>query len=322
MKRRLAISIVIVLGLAGAGWLWWSPATARRAIVQSAQRLGGRATTSKPARQRRGGMELFFLVTADTHFGHHGMADVNKAAIAAMNTIEGRVLPGGVGGIVGKPQGLLAAGDLTEDGREEQWAEFVEHYGSDGTDGLLTFPVYETWGNHDKNSGWYVRRRIEERHGGVNYSWDWHDLHVVCLGEAPDHEAIAWLQKDLAAAGPDIGVVVYFHFPFEGPFSNTWFTAEYKDALHEALEGYRVLGIFHGHFHAAGHYRWRGHDVYNVGSAKHGYRSFAVVRVSDGRMTVASWNYQRKIWWWWHDKPIFGVPGPTRRHVPPGLVGG
>jgi hypothetical protein len=29
-------------------------------------------------------------------------------------------------------------------------------------------------------------------------------------------------------------------------------------------------------------------------------------------MTVASFNYDRQDFWWWHDKPIFGAPGPAR----------
>ena len=261
-------------------------------------------------------MDVTFIVTADTHFGHANMAELNRVAIDDMNAMEGRALPTDFG-VAGRPRGVLVAGDLTEDGKPDEWAAFLAHY-----EDRLAFPLYETWGNHDKNAGWYVKQRVEERHGEVFYSFDWHDLHLVSLGEAPDHEDLEWLERDLDAVGREVGLVLYMHFPLEGPYTDNWFTEEYKDHLEEVLRGRYVLGIFHGHYHASGSYRWRGFDIYNVGSPKHGFTSFAVVRVTDARMTVASWNYERKAWWWWHDKPIFGRAGDEKRHVPAGLVGG
>ncbi len=299
-------------------------------------RLGASATTSSPAappaspRQRRGGMDVTFLATADTHFGHgaslgeedpvprtaaeaQGIEEDHLAAIEAMNGIGGQPLPAALGGQVGQPRGLLIAGDLTEYGTPSNWARFVAFYGLDGTDGLLRYPIFETIGNHDKYFGFFVKRRVAERHGAERYSWDWQDLHLVCLGEAPDDEDLAWLRADLAAQGREVGVVLYLHFPLAGPFSNNWFgDGDYRDNLRAVIDGYRVLGIFHGHYHAAGAYRWQGYDVFNLGSPKHSWSSFVVVRVTDEQFTVASYNYERKGWWWWQDKPIFGAPGQRR----------
>lgn len=50
-----------------------------------------------------------------------------------------------------------------------------------------------------------------------------------------------------------------------------------------------------------------------VGSVKHSSHGFAVVHVIDTRWTVASYNYDRRELWWWHDKPIFGAPGREAR---------
>ncbi len=298
---------------------WWL--SAKRSLASLG--LGAPPAPALPAasatpRSRRGGMDLTFLVTADTHFGHGDIAKQHVQAIAAMNAIAGTPFPAPVGGAAGTPRGLLVAGDLTEDGRPEEWAEFLAHY-----EDTLAFPLYESWGNHDKHYGWYVKERIIERHGGIRYSFDWDDVHVVCLGEAPDHDDIAWLSQDLARAGKDVGVVVYFHFPLSGPYSQGhWFgKGDYKRPLMAALMGHHVLGIFHGHYHASGITRYEGHDVYNVGSPKHGFPDFAVVRITDGRMTVAAYNHQQKRFWWWHDKPIFGHDGPTHRFVSRGLVG-
>jgi hypothetical protein len=65
-----------------------------------------------------------------------------------------------------------------------------------------------------------------------------------------------------------------------------------------------VVGIFHGHYHASGAYRWRGFDVYNVGSPKYYHHSFAVVELRRDVMKVASYNYELKQWIWWHKKPL------------------
>ena len=132
---------------------------------------------------------------------------------------------------------------------------------------------------------------------------------------APDAADLAWLREDLAATGPEIGIVLFFHYPLEGPYSReNWFSeGGYHEKLDEALRGYRVLGIFNGHYHASGMYRWRGRDAYLVGSAKHSWHSFAVVHVTDERWTVASYNYDRRAYWWWHDKPLGGAPGREAR---------
>ncbi len=315
--KTVAGLVLLATALTWLGWPWIMPLA--RAVYDTSEARTGDATAAP--RERTGGMDVSFIVTADTHLGHPGMPSQNAMAVEHMNAMPGRALPANLG-TVGIPRGVLAAGDLTEDSQVEHWQAFVKYYGSDGTDGMLRFPMYETWGNHDKNNGWYVRRRIEERHGDILYSVDWHDLHIVSLGEAPDHEDVAWLRDDLAKVGKDVGIILYFHFPLEGPYTDNWFANEYKDALADAIAEYHVLGIFHGHYHASGTYTWRGYNVYNVGSPKHGFNSFAVVRVTDSRMTVASWNYVKKTWWWWHDKPIFDSEGKVVRHVPPGLVGG
>lgn len=299
--------------------------------------VGGRRSHGEP-RVRRGGMDITFLVTADTHFGYSwarvptpgapaglGIEEVNANAVRAMNTIEGTPYPAALGGAVGAPRGVLVAGDLTEGGWANEWSQFEAMFGLTGREGQLRYPVYEGAGNHDKHSGGHVEEQIKRRHGGARYSWDWHDLHVVCLGEAPNDADLEWLRGDLAAVGKDLGVVLYFHIPLAGPYSKgNWFgDGDYADKLHKILEGHRVLGIFNGHFHASGHYRWRGYDAYLVGSPKHSWHSFVVARVTDDRMSVASYNYDQRSFWWWHQKPVFGARGGEARWFAEGaaLVG-
>lgn len=312
VSRRACLVAVVLSACLGA-CTCERPASAENAPAPGVKESG---------RPRKGGMDVTFLVTADTHFGV-GVSDQDPSsrravedaqgiekhqldAIRAMNAIAQRPFPSYAGMRVGRPVGVLVAGDLTDTGHPAEWRRFVQFFGRDGTDGLLRYPVFETWGNHDKNHGWYVRKQIEQRHGHVRYTLDWQDLHVICLGEAPDDDDLVWLERDLRSVGTDVGIVVYMHYPLSGPFSdNNWFgNGTYRARLGDVLTPYRVLGIFHGHYHASTRYRWRGIDVYNVGSAKHEYYSFGVVRVTDDRMVVGSWDYEQNGWGWVHAKGI------------------
>ena len=174
-----------------------------------------------------------------------------------------------------------------------------------GRDGLLKYPVYECSGNHDRDMLFYapVLSGVKKRHGRLTYSWDWHDVHLVCLDEYPSADNLRWLRRDLASVGRRAPIVLYFHFSILGPYSD-WWSDRQKQAFARAIEGYNIIAIFHGHFHWSEHYRWRGYDVYNVGSPRHGCHSFTVVRITDTRIIVASWNWDLRRWRWWHVERI------------------
>ncbi len=279
------------------------------------------STPALPADRRhpRAGLEVTFLVAADTHFGFGRPADVDPAVDRSrpvgvervhdlmarqMKAMAGRPWPAGLGGRVAPPRGLVVAGDLTEDGALTQWNRFLAWYGERGDDRNLGIPLFEMTGNHDRILGDWVANEVRRRHGGEFYSWDWDDLHIAVLGEAPDERSLAWLEQDLLRTGRWIPVVVMLHYPLAGPYSVDEWRGEggLYDRFRNILRGYRIVGIFHGHYHAAGSYVWKGLDVYHVGSAKYAHRSFAVVRVTSQRMTVALWNTDAGTWWWWHDK--------------------
>lgn len=307
-RRRLGRAAVVLAALTAA----WACGCQRG---RGAEEGAGAKVSAPPAvssRTRHGGLDVTFLVTADTHFGYReGAFDISTQLdeeIKQMNGIAGRSWPLGLPGRVGVPRGVLVAGDLTDAGEEGQWKQFEAAFGLTGKEGKVKFPVYESIGNHDRyNVQEYVARQVARRHGRTHYSWDWDDLHMVCIGEGADDETLAWLARDLAAAGTDVPVVVYLHFSLAGPYSDSnWFgKGDYHDKFAAALKGYNVIGIFHGHYHASRRYQWKGYDVYCVGSAKHAAKCFAVVHVTDRRMTVASWYWHGIPGWWWsHDKAI------------------
>jgi len=258
---------------------------------------------------RAGGTDVTFFVAADTHLGYEGMAKLNERQVDAMNALPGTAYPTEIGGAVATPLGVLIAGDLTDTGRNDadapQWDAFVRLYGRKGGDGRLKYPVYLATGNHDRwpDEDKPVVEAVKRRHGRLTYSWDSADVHLVCLDVCPNAANRAWLQRDLAKIGNQPPVVIFFHYNIEGPFSGSWSDQEKADFA-RAIEGYNVVGIFHGHWHASRHTKWAGVDVYNVGSPKHAARSFAVVRITDTAMTVASWDWVRGRWGWRHRKSI------------------
>jgi len=255
-----------------------------------------------------------FLVGADTHFGYPKLEPWNRQKVRAMNTLPGTPYPKVLGGRVERPLGVLMAGDLTNSGRGGQWKTFVRYYGLKGGDGELKWPVFEGSGNHDR----YGKRRIvpkaiRRRHGRLPYDWSWHGVHFFNLDVCPRISTRRWLARKLRRLGKRAPVVIYFHYSILGYFSEWWSGWE-KETFRKTIEGYNVIAIFHGHYHGAERYRWRGFDVYNVGSPLHSFPSFAVVRVTQSHLTVASWNWIKDRWDRWHRKPL--VHGPDAKLFP------
>jgi len=154
---------------------------------------------------------ITFIVTSDSHYKSHKdieMNDRNKLTIERMNVIQSQTWPEKLGGgAIGKPLGVLALGDLVDDGdkpnaTEFQWKQFASQFGLDGTDGLLKYPVYEGWGNHDgppvgkERFGFSVQAQLKARNierkktgrisnvseNGLHYSWDWGPAHFLNVG--------------------------------------------------------------------------------------------------------------------------------------------
>jgi cytolysin (calcineurin-like family phosphatase) len=251
-------------------------------------RPAAQAVPSEPA-------TITFFVASDSHFGAKGMTELNRLVVDQMNGLAGTAYPPEIGGQVAEPRGLLFLGDTTDNGEIEEFAEFEKVYGLNGKDGLLHYPVFEAIGNHDLNSESPIKPRVEQRHGAIDYSWDWDDLHIVCLDMYPDAGTLQWLARDLAPLDPGRPLVLYFHYSIEGNYSNSWTPAE-KAAFARAIEGRNVLAIFHGHEHRVGHYVWHDLPVFRPGAPRHSSHTFLAVRVGQREMTVAAWDFDHRAW--------------------------
>lgn len=130
------------------------------------------AESGPPQRVRHGGSDATFVVASDTHFGFGGIEEVNDRIIDRIGALPGKPWPSSIGGSVDPIDAVVVTGDLTEWGKEEEWARFALFYGGRGTKAKLTLPVFEMIGNHDKVVGPFVEQKVRERHGGRFYAWD------------------------------------------------------------------------------------------------------------------------------------------------------
>lgn len=143
-----------------------------------------------------------------------------------------------------------------------------------------------------------------------SYAWSWGGLHLVQLHRfgGDTHRgaqsAIGWLGENLAEHAADGRPVVLFQhygwdafsverwdpaavtFDDQGSGAPHWWTQAERQALLDTVQGYNVIGLFHGHEHEKVMiYRQAGIDLFKPRAAYLG--GLAVVRVADGFMDVA-----------------------------------
>jgi cytolysin (calcineurin-like family phosphatase) len=238
--------------------------------------------------------DVTFISTSDPHYREaerKANTERDHATLLEINEIAKRTWPETLGGdAIQPPRGVLMLGDCIDDGDRvingklvsaEQFQAFVADVGLDGTDGVLKFPVFETWGNHDgppegkEKNGFSFQAHLKQRNlarkakglisnlseNRLHYSWDWDDVHFVSLGiYAADKQregvryspvwhdpqmALAFLRKDLADKVGQSGhpVVLMCHC---GVDTDWWVPADWKE-FYDAAKGYNVVLYLYGH---------------------------------------------------------------------------
>ncbi len=283
-----------------------------------------------------------FIVTSDSHydaFENEDRNERNRDTIRQMNAIADMSWPAELGGNpIASPRGVLLLGDVIDDGDRiwqdkhqtpRQWLLFEADFGLDGTNGLLNYPVYETWGNHDgppegkQKHGFSFQTQLKRRNqirlkagrltglsvDGLHYSWDWDDVHFVLLGIYPadrqhpavrynaewhdPQNALAFLKRDLAEHVGDSRrpVVLGAHCGFD---TDWWHGDDWK-AFYDAVTPYRVVLYLYGHS-GTGLRHWRPPDrdrplrCVNTGQTENG---FFIVQITDDHVRLA---YRLKSW--------------------------
>ncbi len=240
--------------------------------------------------------DVTFLSASDPHYREpdHRMGchnDLNRASVEEMNRITELAWPGKPGSDkIGKPRGVVMLGDLIDDGDRaeqgrkisaEQYKIFVADFGLDGSDGLLKYPVFEGWGNHDgppigkEKNGFSSQAQIKQRNllrrekklianiseNGLHYSWDWDDVHFAQLNIYPADKqregvhyspvwhdpqgALSFLKDDLARNVGSSGrpVVLMGHCGFD---TDWWVAADWVE-FYQAIKPYNVVLYLYGH---------------------------------------------------------------------------
>ncbi len=228
-----------------------------------------------------------------------------RRLVETMNSLEFQGIPKHAGGgMVGNIQGVLHGGDLVDSadkrggvyGRmiETEIAAFERDYGLTGKDGLLKFPVYEVYGNHDGPQGdTHVIERIKIRNkkrvgikrlspNGVHYSWDWGGVHFINLGivvgESGENlqrrryaplDSLQFLRQDLKLLEDNKQPIVITQHIDIARYSSPYEKDEEKflhmewhpqdvQSFFKTIQNYNVIADFYGHTHARNVYGWNG----------------------------------------------------------------
>lgn len=275
---------------------------------------------------------ITFLVTSDSHYEAIDKVERNEknlATIRRMNEIAEIEWPANLGGgKIETPRGVLVLGDLIDDGDKRgetdiEWEHFTKQFGLDGTDGDLSYPVFEGWGNHDGPPEQFIKQRVSVQSAikkrnqtrlekklisrvssnGLHYSWDWNSIHFIQTNlypadtqntavkySLPWHDpqnALAFVKEDLAETVGDSGrpVVIMAHCGFD----TNWWVEEDWNNFYQAVKPYNLIAYFHGHT-GTGVRKWKPAgetkelDVVNTGQTEKG---FFVVEISSSRMRLA-----------------------------------
>ena len=261
-----------------------------RAFLLGAMLLPAVCAAAQPLPRRN----VTFVSTSDSHYAAFEKEDRNdrtRETIRQINAVTDLKWPAELGGgAVERPRGVVHLGDAIDDGdklfegknqTERQSMYFVRDFGLDGADGLLKYPVFEGWGNHDgppegkEKHGFSFQAQLKKRNAirkekglisglsenGLHYSWDWDDVHFVQLNIYPadrQREGVRYnpvwhdpqgslsflkqdLQKNVRKSGRP--VVLLSHC---GVDTDWWTAADWKQ-FYDAAKPYNVVLYLYGH---------------------------------------------------------------------------
>ena len=290
------------------------------------------------------GRDVTFISTSDSHYvsvgtKHKDRNAKNRTTVLAINAVTDLAWPESLGGgPVDAPRGVMLLGDVIDDGDimfeginkgEKQYEFFLADFGLDGSDGVLKYPVFETWGNHDgppigaERHGFSFQAKFKQRNAirlqkglidnlgpnGLHYSWDWDDVHFVTLGIYPadaqnpkirynkvwhdPQRALTFLRQDLAKNVGDSRrpVILMAHC---GMDTDWWHKEDWK-AFYDVASAYNVVAYIYGHS-GTGLRQWAPAEnqrkllCINDGQTENG---FFVIQLQDTQMR---YGYYGKQW--------------------------
>lgn len=253
-------------------------------------------------------------------------------------------------GTVARPRGILVAGDLTDNG---EWPLFETVFPAGGLENG-SIPLFLCVGNHDGPPDGPTRQGVISRNrrmlqdrlldgvspNGLHTTRTWDGVRFICVNLCPadttdaqtpfnyghpgpgtwnDPEGgltfLTGVLKDRVGASGD-PVILMQHYGFcEGfNFDWNWWSVRQRRDFYDAIKGYNVVALLHGHTHAPACYRWpdpvggarevqrlfgdtppadlRSFDVFSAGSFGGG--TFYVFRMLGDRILAA--HHDRRGW--------------------------
>lgn len=207
-------------------------------------------------------MELRIAVTSDLHFTG---SKITNLRVDKLNNLDlFRSL---------RPDLIIVAGDLTDNGYDGTWYPFKTKnqwggYRKWHEEASKNCRVLTIHGNHDtyvKKPYWSqpVRLAIILKYGYTFYSRTYRNFKILALGCQP-MDSKKSVHDFLRKVG-DRKIIIFFHYNLIGPYSEFWSDSD-KMAFWNMIKPHHsnILCIIHGHIHANLDYFWEPETGYQV----------------------------------------------------------
>lgn len=258
--------------------------------------------------------DIAFCFVTDTHYladkknpdsMDQQSAMICRRLVNTLNDLVGESIPAEAGGgKVARLSGIIHGGDLVDSADKRggvyprmhatEFAAFEADYGLNGNDGILHYPVFEVYGNHDGPQGDTlvvkgIQNRNSRRNGlknvsanGLHYSWDWGNLHLINLGIVVGQsgpglqrrrynpmDSLQFLKQDLQKmSDANRPVVITQHIDlarYSVPYAEDkeeflhmeWHPQDVK-SFYETVAPFHVIANFFGHTHRRDIFGWNG----------------------------------------------------------------
>lgn len=211
----------------------------RRSLVQAASvaGLGGLVGQQSAASQASPG-GLRYAVIGDSHImiGDESSTVFTHRVFTYLESLDP------------EPAFIFHVGDLTEAGfqvEHESYAGLIPERFRDRT--------FHVPGNREVQWDEFGLRTFVQAYGQAPFSFDVGGVHFVGLDATIllqtlgrfGHDQLEWLAADLAAVGPEMPTVLFFHYPVGG---SAYFVTD-QDDLYATIEPYNVVAVHAGHIH-------------------------------------------------------------------------
>ncbi len=190
---------------------------------------------------------ITFLVNSDMHVGNDECPNYHfkKNQLSEMERYSDKL------------DCVIFVGDLTDNGKDEEFAIFQEEWVKIFSDKGIE--VFLCRGNHDEDP--FFNHKVLNENVPEKYSINLQGIRFICCGEYPNK--IKWLKNELSKTGTKTPIIIFFHYNIVGVYSS-WWSQEQKDEFDNSIaeffnviKNYNIKSVFTGHWHKSYTYLWK-----------------------------------------------------------------